>query len=45
MPLRTVRLRVHAPVPGHIREFEEAEAFPDVLVPRHRQGQKEDVVL
>lgn len=38
VPLRPLRFRVHAPVPGHVRVLQETEALPHVVVSRHRQG-------
>ena len=43
--VRSVRLRVHAPVPGNDRGVEEGEALLDLLVPGQRQDQEEDALL
>ena len=43
--VRSVRLRVHAPVPGNDRGVEEGEALLDLVVPGQRQNQEEDALL
>ena len=43
--VRSVRLRVHAPVPGNDRGVEEGEALLDLVVPGQRQDQEEDALL
>merc|ERR1712107_430691 len=45
LQVRSVRLRVHAPVPGNDRGVEEGEALLDLVVPGQRQDQEEDALL